>query len=178
MSGLSMAEFAHVGDARLRRFLAYWLERAERGRLPRRADIDPLDFPWALPMVWLCDYLREDGRFRYRVAGEEINAVYGYNLAGRHLDEVLAVDGYARVAERYRCCADTPAIVHTGGRVYIEPLRSYIGERLMLPLGDDHGRTAMVIGLTAYSLRAIRTAVPFRNEQQKVTVTAIPPVSA
>jgi hypothetical protein len=169
-----MADFAHVGEARLRRFLAYWLEKAGTRRMPRRADIDPLDFPWALPVVWLCDYEREGGRYRYRVAGEEINAVYGRNIAGCYLEDVIPAWGLERVRERYRNCVETPAIVHTGGRVYMAPERAYVGERLTLPLGGDDGRPAMVIGLTAYSLRASQAQVPFRREQQAITVTALP----
>ena len=71
----------------LRRLLAYWQSKCgPDGRLPSRADIDPLDLRSMLPNIYLIDVL-PDGKFRLRLLGEAHVAVYGHGLVGRIIDD-------------------------------------------------------------------------------------------
>lgn len=65
----------HLRDRRIRDLAAYWLEKRDVGPVPQRRNIDPVDIPWALPFIWLCDYLPEERDFAYRLAGEAISEV-------------------------------------------------------------------------------------------------------
>lgn len=148
---LSMADFPHVSDERLRSVLAHWFE-IRRGRLlPSRLDIDPGRIRAALPYVWLCDYEPESGSFRYRLAGEEVNALYGISLAGRDLGESLPGDIAPGALARYRNMAQEPVVIHMKGKIHFTDGRAFDGERLVLPLGADGVRMDTLWGAVVCS---------------------------
>src|ERR1043165_4353887 len=63
--------------------LDYW--RAKKGdrEFPSRADIDPLEFPRALPRVMMVEVSYDPLEFRYRVAGTGLFAMHGQELTGK-----------------------------------------------------------------------------------------------
>lgn len=147
----SIDDFAHVRDSRLRRLLAYWLAQRQGKLLPGRADIEPGDFVYALPYVWLCDFERATGRFRYRLAGDHVQAAHRRSLAGLYLEEFTSADAIDRVRRYYLAAVERPCVVHIGGRIYAEARVPARGERLLMPLAAD-GRTAdMILGITVHS---------------------------
>lgn len=82
-------DFGHVTHTVLRRLIAHWLDKRSQRAMPSRYDIDPIEIPWALEWIWLCDYRPEDRRFRFRLAGEQVNAFWGSNIGGCYLDEIV-----------------------------------------------------------------------------------------
>lgn len=131
--------------------LAWWQAARPVGGVPYRRAIDPAAFPRALPCVWLCDYEPAAGEFRYRLAGEDINAVFGRPLKGRTLAAAFptAAGVEAVHGALWRVIAE-PAVGHAEGPVYSWLGRQRPGERLMLPLLDDAGRCTAVLGATRY----------------------------
>src|SRR3546814_12264962 len=79
-----------IPDPRLRVLARYWVTRCRDGLGPRRADIDPLEFPPLLPNVILLDRIAtpQGDRFRFRLAGTAVVDFAGQELTGRYLDEV------------------------------------------------------------------------------------------
>lgn len=75
---------------RLVELTAYWRERCADGRLPARADIDPLQLKDLLGTLLLVEVVTEDGRrrFRYRLFGTEFVFYHGRDLTGHYLDEI------------------------------------------------------------------------------------------
>src|SRR3546814_10040255 len=51
-----------VAEPMLRRLADYWLSRRAGQVMPRRADIDPVDIPWALSQLFLVDCISDAGR--------------------------------------------------------------------------------------------------------------------
>jgi hypothetical protein len=78
----------NIPDETQRQMLGYWRAKCAIGRLPRRADIDPLDFPWALGVVCLLNVERPPLRFRYRLDGSAIVEHHGRDFTGRTTDEL------------------------------------------------------------------------------------------
>jgi hypothetical protein len=78
---------ADINSPLIRKFHEHWLRLCQDGRLPKRADIDPVDFHWALPNVILSAIERDPFRVHYRLCGERVTEFCG-NLAGRYLDEL------------------------------------------------------------------------------------------
>jgi len=70
----------------LRRFHAYWDGKRNGRAMPTRADIDPLEFVWALGMVSLIDVLPGEN-FRFRVDGTRTAEVFGADMTMRTLDD-------------------------------------------------------------------------------------------
>jgi hypothetical protein len=122
--------------------------------MPTRADIDPTDIPWALSRLYLVDYDPASGRFRYRVAGSEVEAMYTdftgrHSVRGMHLDELLVPSEAAMVINRWKPLPVRGAIIHMQGLIYSLSNRAAVGERLLLPLAEtDNGTVTGLIGLT------------------------------
>lgn len=147
---LSIRDFDHVREPLLRRLLDYWLEKRGGRLLPCRRDIDPVDIPWALSRIWVLDYLPDVRRFRYRLAGEEINAVAGANMRGVFLDETLPADRCEMILGKFMDVVENRSIVHDSGRVYLRDERLATGERIILPLSDDAETVDALLGGTVY----------------------------
>ena len=63
---------AAIRDLRLGRVYRYWLSLKGDRSLPRRAELDPIDFAYALDNIMLIDVLRDPLRFRVRLHGREL----------------------------------------------------------------------------------------------------------
>ncbi len=145
---LSLDDFGHVTNTVLRRLLAYWLDKRCSRLMPPRTDIDPIDIPGALSRIWLCDYLPESGRFRYRLAGQQINTHWGYNISGKYLDEIMPTEHLEPAMTKLRNVAEGPAIVHDIGQVYLDEELFAKHERIILPLSDDGQTVSSILGAT------------------------------
>src|ERR1700752_622504 len=89
-------------------------------------------------------------RFRMRLAGEEINRLYGRNINQCHFEDIIAPPLLHDVMRRYRRVVEEPAVLHCGGHIYLASDRSAVGERLVLPLTDEGGEIMHVIGASVY----------------------------
>ena len=170
---LGLDAFAHVKDERLRRLLRHWLERRGDGLTPRRSAIDPTAIAPILSIIWLCDFLPADRRFRMRLAGEEINQLYGRNVTQCSFEEIIAPALLDDVMGRYRRVVEEPAILHCSGHVYLASNRSDVGERLVLPLSDDSGAVLHMIGATVYRLELKLGEGPITRESMTETFTPL-----
>ena len=165
--------FAHVKDERLRRLLRHWLEQRGDGLTPMRSAIDPTAIAPILSSIWLCDFLPADRRFRMRLAGEEINQLYGRNVTQCSFEEIIAPALLDDVMRRYRRVVEEPAILHCSGHVYLASDRSDVGERLVLPLSDDSGAVLHMIGATVYRLELKLGEGPITRESMNETFTPL-----
>ena len=138
-----------IQDPRLRTLLDYWDSKRRDGRLPRRADIDPLEIPSLLPHIMLIDRLAEPERFRYRLVGTAIveirQGLTPVDPTGRFVDEVphrmsvdWLIDGMRRAARNRHPIRD-----HGTYRPEHDKTGSY--ERLSLPLADDGETVNMLL---------------------------------
>lgn len=152
---LSLSDFEHVGDERLRTMIRHWLDSVEDGRLLPDVDaIDPAAFHSALSNVWMCDVVDGDptGRWRYRLVGDEVRLAHGRNIVGQTLESITEPSALARVTRYFAIATDWPAIVHVGGRIYSEAAYPASGERIILPFADPAtGRVCRLLGATYHS---------------------------
>ena len=179
-----------IVEPKLRRLADYWLSRRAGRVMPARRDIDPLDIPWALPMVFLVDCVTDAGRgadggrwrYRYRLAGEEVEKVFRKNtgrhgLRGAWLDEMLPVQHLVHVMARWRPLPEDGCIVYMQGPVYRTADCLARGGRLMLPLADlPGGPVTGLIGATECDWEIILddAADDAGAPEPELTVTYIP----
>lgn len=145
--------FKLIQDEAVRKIAAYWDGLRGDRWAPRRAEIDPIDLPWALSNIFLGDYDPADGAFRYRVAGREIEDVFSdytdrASLRGAALGDMLPPDQAALVMRRWAPLGERGAVVYMRGWVYFAAGRAAVGERLLLPLSDDGAATTGFLGYT------------------------------
>lgn len=139
--------------ADLRRFVAYWIEKAAGRAMPAFGDIDAVEVPWALPRVYVLRVVDGGADFVYRLAGETINLRYQGSIAGKRVTELLAPESASEVLERWR------RVVHGPAAYYVDsahPTSSGLrirGLRTALPLGRPGGPVDHIIGLTVFESR-------------------------
>lgn len=133
----------------IRDFVGYWASRRRIGIMPRYADIDPIDIPWALSHVYVVE-ASPDGEFIYRLAGEAIAERYKRPLKGVRISELFTAESSAEVLDRWRRVVSEPTAYysytqHTSNRGVAVRAR-----RVILPLGDDHHTADHLIGFTVF----------------------------
>jgi hypothetical protein len=120
----------------IRRFYDYWDEKRGDRPFPSRADIDPLDFKFALGRVSLIDVTHDPLRFRYRIVASYLTEHLGYEMTGKFADEIPEPATRDYTIGRYTDAVMAHAPVHELGDVVIDG-RHWAQEVLLLPLARD-----------------------------------------
>jgi hypothetical protein len=155
-SGFHIEAPPPIVDARLQSLYAYWHALgAAAGGLPALQAFDPLHLPKLLPNLWILEVAADTHRFRMRLAGENINAIYRRSIGGQYFSDVFQPEELALVMKRYTHALEAPAIMHAIGTVYAAAGRLAQGERLALPMLGRSGLTDTMLGATFYDERAI-----------------------
>ncbi len=150
-SRLEIETLPLVTDPGLRALYAYWRELGgHTGGLPRLQNFDALRLPKLLPSIWVLEVDLESRRFRMRLAGENINAIYGRNVAGHFFADIFDPADVPTIVQRYSRALREPAIYHATGYVYAAAGRYSPGERLGLPMLGREGATNTLLGGTVY----------------------------
>mgnify|MGYP006279259443 FL=1 len=153
MSGLhasNQSRTCPLTSPALRVVARWWLSAYTPGRLPSRTEIDLNAIRHALPYVWLIEYLSDEDAFQYRLAGEHVNAVFGFSLRGKRLHDIIEPHMEPVVRQRFLHALNTPGAVYAVGRVYMRIGGYREGERLILPLSDDGVNGTHLFGVTDY----------------------------
>jgi len=156
---LQPAEIVTVGNgtptldhAHLREVARYWLGLRGARALPARRDLDPLALSAPiLPRLWIVDCEAGGTRFRFRLAGEEINATFGFPVRGLTLADAFPDRLRGSVQARFERIAREACGCHCVGTVYVENERNGHGERLILPLSEDGRDVTQLLGVTHYA---------------------------
>jgi len=136
-------------DDRLRHLFAYWQEKRAGRAMPRRADIDPLDFPYILGSVTLIEVLPQlDGlpRFRFRLYGTEMVAHSGTDMTGRYVEDFPGPVFAEKLKQSYMTVVKTVAPLRVERRQFIDD-RYYDSEGILLPLGEGSRVDMILIAL-------------------------------
>lgn len=147
-------ELPEGSDHRFLDLIAFWLEARGAGCLPPVSAIDPSKIINCLNIVWLCDVENNPRDFRYRLIGEGLRPVYQRYIAGERLSRIVAPEAFDRVMQYYNRTVDLPAVFHSTGRVYSEHDRPTVGERLILPFGEecaDGFSVTRILGATTHN---------------------------
>ena len=153
---MATADFAletqpELQDPGLRLVYEYWLDLAdEADGLPSVQSFDPLHLPKLLPNIWIIEVEPASKRFRMRLTGENINAIYGRSIAGLYFNDVFQPGDAEIIVARYSRALSEPAIFHASGSVYAAGGNLTVGERLGLPMLGREGRTNTLLGATVY----------------------------
>ncbi len=170
---VTVDSFEHVRNPALRHVISYWFDTCGGRPMPARRDISPIEIPSVLAQIWLCDYLPESGRVRYRLAGEEINDFWGFNLSGKYLDEIISNERLASVTNRARIALELPAIVYDGACLFLTEEITRNGERIILPLSDDGRTVNALLGATYRDWFRDLEFNPFATYSETTTVAAL-----
>lgn len=156
-SGFEIETPPPIADAMLRALYQNWCELAQAaGGLPAIQAFDPMRLPRLLPQIWIVEVDAATRRLRVRLAGENINAIYGRNIGGQYFRDVYDPADLDTIVARYGRCLAEPAIFRATGSVYAAAGRLTAGERLALPMLGRGGVTDTLLGATVYGGRVER----------------------
>lgn len=139
---------AAIRHARLRRFHDYWQGKRRGDALPGRADIDPLEFPWALGYVTLHDVL-PDGDFRVRLDATKAVDFFGVDLTGTVLSAHRDREMGKMMAQTFAHVVGTRAPVLID-RDFLARDRYWRYQSLMLPFAADGKNIDMLASVLSY----------------------------
>ena len=152
-----MAILTDVESPTLRRFFQYYLEKKGDRAFPARADLDPVEFSYALGDVTLVDVHHDPLNFSFRLDGSRHVERFGFDLTGRSLDEFPYPEMRQAIFDSYKDVID-----HREPRRYFRDLESqgrwFRYETLLLPLSDD-GRTINMI-VSVISFHDLKIPIP------------------
>ncbi|MCR9222143.1 MAG: PAS domain-containing protein [Alphaproteobacteria bacterium] len=103
---LTGAEIDQALDGPGADLLAYWRAHASATGLATKADMDPSDFPKALPGVQIVECVPPPDRFRYRLVGTREVAVRGFDPTGRPVAEGYFGSSEKVVLSNYQTVVD------------------------------------------------------------------------
>ncbi len=137
-----------IGPQPLIRLYDYWLSKSEEGRIPSRAQIDPLDVPDLLSIIFLIDVIEGCGgpEFRFRLVGSKITEVAGQDPTGQNLTSFYDAKNLENMIAIYGDVASRgEPFVNDGSAPFAN--KDYIRVvRLLLPLSEDGNRVDMILG--------------------------------
>lgn len=138
-------------DSRIAQFYEYWNGLRIAGEIPGVATFDPIEVGPLLPSLWKLHWEEEPRDFVYRLAGEAVMTMFTEPPRHKTLGEVHDHELSETLRNRYQTVCRTPMAFYSRGQIYRHLGWHGTGERLALPLADNHGRPRIVIGCTVYS---------------------------
>ncbi len=152
----------------LRQLLQHYLEVRGDKRMPSRRDLDAARLGPVLPIIWVNEYEPPAGTFRYRLAGEEVNEIFGTSVAGKLLSDFVGGDRFEPVNNNFLKVIREEAALLATGPIYSCTDRIALGERLALPLSTDGETADGIIGATSRETMVDLKSISMR--EQKVTL--------
>ncbi len=140
-------------DPRLKGLLDYWRDKRSPGRLPARADIDPLELRSLLGNINLIEVVPQPPdskggpvtrRFRYRLFGTEFVFYHGGDLTGQWIDQIgntVYRQELAALYEHVVATGATPMLSYD----YILDSRRHRFQAVILPLASNGQDIDMIL---------------------------------
>src|SRR5690349_18227497 len=98
---MAVSDFlAQVESPRLLNVARHWVAARKGKHLPSWGDLDPLAIAPELPIFWAWKYDRATDTFTGRLAGEDINSVFGSSLRGAAMKDFFEPRWYDLIFER------------------------------------------------------------------------------
>lgn len=126
-----------IDDERLRRLFGYWLEKRGERLFPAKADIDPLEFSYALGYVTLVDVEHDPRRYRFRLDGSILVEMSGMDYTGRYLDELPMEEYSSFIKDTYDRVVDSGLPYRYRKDGVFDKQQFFSEETLIMPLGDN-----------------------------------------
>ncbi len=136
-------------DAEIGQMVAHWDRLRGDQRLPAPAAIDPVELKPFLSRLFLVDgpSLEE---MHLRLAGTSYRELYGFEITGRRLLDLIPETERPDLVREYRHCRDTAApVFHAGSMNWRERGAQIRYDRVLLPFGQE-GRVTRILGFAVF----------------------------
>lgn len=141
-------------DPLYQRFLSLWQSKAGERAMPAKSEMTPRDLKEFLRDIVVCQRVAENpSRYVWRVVGTKVGEVVGHNHTGKTLEETAPPDLLARWTECTDLVLDGGQPLRFLGWVHLKDREYLEAENFFVPLANDEGRPAFVMGLCRYTPR-------------------------
>jgi hypothetical protein len=156
---MSFAEFEKAIKApALLQVAQHWNEARGSRTMPDWADIRPTSVAAQLSIIWSYRYDRACDALIGRLAGDQIEKVFGMTFRGTPMEVLYPQDQYPRMFERFRRVICEPALYVEEGKVFQVVDHYGFGERIAMPLSSDGVLGDGIIGATLYEAVRVNDA--------------------
>lgn len=135
----------------------YWSGIARAlGRVPRRADIDPIDIPKLLANLWIVDFDPGTLRFRHRLIGTAVTRARNSDATGDFVDSEIPDLPQTKVGRELESVVREcrPVWSKAPPPASALPLHDVAEiERLSVPLAAESGEVEMVLSVSVFRMR-------------------------
>jgi len=128
----------------------YWDAKRGARRMPRRADIDPVDIVQLLPAVMIVDVVADDRRYVYRLVGTREVEARGRDPTGRPVAEAFIGSSRERVLANYDQVQLTGRPHIDTGTVVTVQDRLDDSHVIFLPLSEDDQTVSQILVYTVF----------------------------
>lgn len=129
------------------------LWRTKRGgrRVPARADLDPTEFHRLWPITFLLEKDKATAEWYVRFAGAAYYSVYGREITGERVRDLVPAGLAPQVLADLRDCAEGgEPIVINGETNWPDRGNVYRYQRILLPFGTEDGEVTHMLGVAAF----------------------------
>lgn len=156
---MSFAEFEQaIKTPALQQVAQHWNEARGSRKMPDWADIRPTSIAAQLSIIWSYRYERAYDALIGRLAGDQIEKVFGTTFRGTPMEVLYPQDQYPQMFERFRRVVCEPALYVEEGKVFQVVDHYGFGERIAMPLSCDGVLGDGIIGATLYEVVRVNDA--------------------
>ncbi|PJI43807.1 PAS domain-containing protein [Ferrovibrio sp.] len=161
-----------IDEQDLRHLYFYWLSKKTSRFPPPRAVVEPGEIRFLLPSLFIIEVDHDEERFRYRLAGADVEALVQARLHGLWLDEALRSPLREFFDEAFCTAAFDRKVqyrrntLHLTGRPYIRY------SRILLPLSNTGERIDHLLGCIKLD-GEIAARNPSLVEQHEITISDV-----
>ena len=134
----------------LKHVAAHWNEARGERNMPAWSDIKPARIVAELPIIWCYTYDRANDSFTGRLAGDQIERIFGKAFRGLPMTEAYPESDYQRLFNRSKRVVNELAFYRGEGTVFRHINHLGYGERIMMPLAADGVLGDALLGVTDY----------------------------
>jgi len=164
---MSFAAFeTAITSPALRCVARHW--NAVRGSktMPDWTDLRPNKIAAHLGIIWSYRYDRATDAMIGRLAGDEIEQIFGKTFRGTPMTQLYPPDQFPHMFARFRRIVCDPALYLEHGKVFQSVDHFGFGERIALPLAQDGVTGDGIIGATVYETFSNSVPPPLPDRAQ------------
>lgn len=135
-----------ITDSKLQRLYDYWLGKHRDGRLPAKADIDPVEIPDLLMDIFLVDVVDGGADFVFKLAGSQVEEIYDGSLRGKSLFSMQDSTEITPVVQQYLDVVTQREPRYRDGDLRVFGKDRWLTRRLLLPLSSDGESVDVLLG--------------------------------
>ena len=133
-------------DPEMRWMVDYWVSKRGERPIPLRSDIDPLEFYRYWPTIYLLEGTTLE-KLYVKVAGTAYRSLYGYEVTGRRIIDIIPQRLAPQVIGDYSTCLEKGIPAYREGSMTWRERNAPVSyNRLLLPFGRSEQEVVYILG--------------------------------